>query len=364
MMSGFLVGHELTRKFSREEVDLLTSLLDTRRYGAGERIMRENEVYHSIFLIVRGAVEVLKVEAKTGEEFKLIEFGENAFFGEMSFVTDDEPASATIRAKVDTEVAILSKQSVEDLPLYHKLILNISSNQMARMRETNNRYVASLSAQIRRLKVSKEFGQLFIITVILFGLQSVVPDSVGIAPIVEIAYSWGRLLLYLAPFVVLLALQKRPLDTYGITTAGWKRSLVESAILVLAVAPLFTLFKYFTVPREPLFPFTYFSGYPPGLVILYFAVYPIHCFLQELMLRGVMQGSLQRFMIDSNPLVPITVTSLIFAMGHLYKSPVVSLLTFVVSFLLGAVYNRHRNLIGVTVIHYFLGSLAQALGYL
>ncbi len=364
-MRNLLDGHQLTRKFTPEEVDLLAGLLDTRRYDAGECIMRENEVYHAIFFIARGGVEVLKREPKTGKEFKLVDFGEGAFFGEMSFVTENEPASATIRARGDTEVAVLPKESIADLPLYHKLVLNISTNQMARMRETNNRYVESLSAQLDRLKVSKEFGQLFIITVILFGLQSVVPDtSQGSTPLMQIGFSWLRLLVYLVPFVPLLVLQRRPLATYGVTTAGWKRSLVESTILLVVAAPLFTLFKYLTGPGGRLFPFTYFAGYPLGLVVLYFAVYPIHSFLQEFMLRGVMQGALQRFMIDSKPIVPITVTSLMFGMGHLYKDPMVAVLTFAISFLLGAIYNRHKNLIGVTVLHYFLGSLAQALGYL
>jgi len=364
-MRNLLDDHQLTRKFTREEVDLLTSLLGSRRYGAGECIMRENEVYHAIFFIASGGVEVLKREPKTGKEFKLVDFGEGAFFGEMSFVTDNEPASATIRATGEVEVAVLPKESIANLPLYHKLVLNISSNQMARMRETNNRYVESLSAQVERLKVSKEFGQLFIITVILFGLQSVVPDTTeGSTPLLQIGFSWLRLLVYLVPFVPLLVLQRRPLATYGVTGVGWKRSLVESLVLLVVAAPLFTVFKYLTVPGQTLFPFTYFAGYPLGLTILYFAVYPIHSFLQEFMLRGVMQGALQRFMIDSKPVVPITVTSLIFGLGHLYKSPMVAILTVAISFLLGAIYHRHKSLVGVTVLHYFLGSLAQALGYL
>jgi len=90
----------------------------------------------------------------------------------------------------------------------------------------------------------------------------------------------------------------------------------------------------------------------------------MHSFIQEFIARGVIQGSLQRFMSDSHYMVPILLASLICAISHLHLSLIAALLTFIGSVITGFFYYRHKNLIGITIMHYNVGVVAIAFGYI
>jgi membrane protease YdiL (CAAX protease family) len=90
--------------------------------------------------------------------------------------------------------------------------------------------------------------------------------------------------------------------------------------------------------------------------------HPFHGYLQEFMARGVLQGSLQRFMKASRPIVPILLTSCLFGISHMYVSLGFALMVTLASFVLGLLYHRHKNLLGVTLAHVILGLVTQAIG--
>lgn len=359
-----LDGHVLTKGLSRKQIDTLSFYLEREEYRPGASIMEEHKIYGCIFFIEKGTVSIIKTELKTGYEFSIAKLREKEYFGEMSFLTENDPASASVRANETTVVWILRKEAIENLPLYQQLVINIAQGQMGRMRSTTEKYVKSLSEQLAQAKVSKDFGMLFIMTIILFALQPFVKTHAEATPPERILYSWGFLILYLLPFAYLLWRMKYPLRTYGVTTKGWKKSAVEGLVTTAVVSPIFILFTHFTKPGEPLFSFTHFQDYSTPLVVIYFIFYIFSSYIQEFIARGVIQGSLQRFMYESHFTVPIFVAAMVFGVCHLHKGLELALFTFVLSFILGFLYYRHQTLIGVTITHYFLGFLAEAMGYL
>jgi membrane protease YdiL (CAAX protease family) len=104
------------------------------------------------------------------------------------------------------------------------------------------------------------------------------------------------------------------------------------------------------------------GNYPPAVFWAWQLAYPLHCSLQELMGRGIIQGALQRFMTSGHPLTPIVMTSALFGVYHLYVSMAFAAITFAVSMALGLLYRRHTTLLGVCVLHYVLGLASVAIG--
>jgi len=359
-----LNGHVLAKGLSRKQVDTLSSCLERKKCEPGASIMEEHKSYGCIFFIEKGAVSIIKTDPKTGYEFSIAELGEKEYFGEMSFLSEKDPASASVRAKEATEVWVLRKEAAENLSLYQQLAINIARCQMGRIRSLTERYVESLSEQLGRAKVSKNFGMLFIVTILLFALQPFVKTHSHSPALEQILYSWGFLILYLLPFVYLLWRMKYPLSTYGVTIKGWQKSAVEGLIAAAVISPIFILFTHFTKPGGPLFSFSHFNDFSTPLVVVYFVSYIPSSYIQEFIARGVIQGSLQRFMYESHFTVPIFVAAMVFGVCHIHKGLELALFTFMLSFILGFLYYRHQTLIGVTITHYFLGFLAEAMGYL
>ena len=77
---------------------------------------------------------------------------------------------------------------------------------------------------IAELKEGEYFSEMAFITIILFVLQYFVKTPSRLTPLEEILYAWGILILDTLPFIYLLWRMKRPMRTYGITTAGWKKA--------------------------------------------------------------------------------------------------------------------------------------------
>lgn len=84
----------------------------SKTFQAGDIIIEEGTKGISAYVILSGAVEVLK---KAGdEEVTVATLGEGKVFGEMGLI-EDRPRSATIRALSDLEVRIINRDQFNDL---------------------------------------------------------------------------------------------------------------------------------------------------------------------------------------------------------------------------------------------------------
>jgi membrane protease YdiL (CAAX protease family) len=83
--------------------------------------------------------------------------------------------------------------------------------------------------------------------------------------------------------------------------------------------------------------------------------YLLHSYIQELAARGIMQNTMQRFLRDEHGVRSIMVLSLAFGVMHTHLGLTMVLSSTVASVCFGFFYRRHRNLIGVTIVHYITG---------
>lgn len=91
----------LCRDLSAAELDAVAAITESRVIAAGAELFREGDAGDGLFLVVAGAVDVVK-RAPSGER-SLAHLGAGGVLGEMSLVTSDA-RSATGRALVETKV--------------------------------------------------------------------------------------------------------------------------------------------------------------------------------------------------------------------------------------------------------------------
>jgi small-conductance mechanosensitive channel/CRP-like cAMP-binding protein len=97
---------------SDEEIERLAQLSTLRVYAPGEAIVRMGQTGNSMFIVLRGSVEVRIMQ---GEETRVVnKLGENDFFGEMSLLTG-EPRTATVAAIEETEVLRIGKEAIKPI---------------------------------------------------------------------------------------------------------------------------------------------------------------------------------------------------------------------------------------------------------
>ncbi len=126
---------------SPPEIEVLAELSRPRRFAPGEVVFREGDQGDALFVLARGAVEV--VARRDGKERVLAVLAAPDAFGEMSLI-DREVRSATIRAKDDCLALQLSaenftafrKRSRDGFTLF---LVNVARVLSSRLRETNQK---------------------------------------------------------------------------------------------------------------------------------------------------------------------------------------------------------------------------------
>ncbi len=93
-------------------VDTIAASLEPVAYGAGEVVVRQGGPADKFFIIVEGAVEV--VREADGEEETVASFGQGSFFGEMAIMRD-APRAASVRTTEPTKLLSLDRSSFRDV---------------------------------------------------------------------------------------------------------------------------------------------------------------------------------------------------------------------------------------------------------
>jgi CRP-like cAMP-binding protein len=138
---------------SDEETERLAEFSRVRVYAPGEAIVRIGQEGNSMFIIMRGSVEV---QVPQGGTIKVInKLRENDFFGEMSLLTG-EPRTATVVATEETEVLRIGKEAIK--PIFEANPDLVSS--IGEMIEERRELLRSLAEQDSETEELKEKGLL------------------------------------------------------------------------------------------------------------------------------------------------------------------------------------------------------------
>jgi len=107
------IDWNMGRLFSRDLVQLRvqrTERVAHAHYEAGQEIIRQGDLAESFYVIVKGAVEVLRIE--NGQETPLARLTDGDSFGEVGLL-QHRRRTATVRAAVPTDVIVLGRSDFD-----------------------------------------------------------------------------------------------------------------------------------------------------------------------------------------------------------------------------------------------------------
>jgi CRP-like cAMP-binding protein len=374
---AFLRRQDLTATLNEIELLALVSAAELRRYAAGDVVLREGENAGALFLLLRGQLKVSKdvkylpdPDNDLPDEQTLSWLNEGTLVGEVSFV-DGEPASATVRACGPCDMLVVTRESLRDASgkaptLENRVVAGVARILGRRLRNINTRHAEEAHSKRHLTNLRKQFTLFFVITLALFGIASTVQKLInaGLPPLWQMLYSWAFLLLTFTPIAWFVWRLRLPAAAWGLSLYKARRSVVESLAAGVGMGAVAVGWRLISkAPGAPMFAWTSLVHHTTVELGIFFFAYGPHCFLQELIGRGVIQGSLARFLPEFRPEVPVLLTSVLFGIFHLYVSASFAVVTFGVSVIFGLLYRRHGTLLGVTILHYLIGVLSMALGF-
>ena len=144
---------------------------------------------------------------------------------------------------------------------------------------------------------------------------------------------------------------KLSLKEIGVTTKNWKKSLLDGFIFT-SIGWVILLVLVSRINPNP-------SGInlTKGLSEIISWSYLVHSYLQELV-RATMQISIKGFFENCNNIYAVGLTAMLFASAHSYFGIEAVLATLIANIIFGFIYTRSYNLIGVSLVHFFLGWMA------
>jgi CRP/FNR family transcriptional regulator, cyclic AMP receptor protein len=116
-----LRASKLAVELSGEQCGVLSELIDFRDLKAGDVLVREGTRDNHLYVIVSGAVGVVK-NAGSDEQARLLTLADGAFVDELSFM-DGTAHYASLVALRDTCVFELEREKLESLLATHPMIV-------------------------------------------------------------------------------------------------------------------------------------------------------------------------------------------------------------------------------------------------
>jgi CRP-like cAMP-binding protein len=126
-----------------QALELLSGLMQTKEFNAGEVIIQEGEIGSDLFVLIEGQASIFKSTLE-GDSYKvaIITGEQHAFFGEGGLL-DSDPRSATIRADGVCKCLVLGKAEFERFAganpaLALPVLSRIARAVLGRLRKTNS----------------------------------------------------------------------------------------------------------------------------------------------------------------------------------------------------------------------------------
>ena len=223
-----------------------------------------------------------------------------------------------------------------------------------------------MNALVQLARTRQLMGHFFISIILFLCCYTLVVERTA-----NLSYDLGTsiftavcLLLGLLFPAILVVIKRTPLslEFYGLNSAQWPAAIREAVLYSLPLLALTVLAKWIAVQIVPrchhldLFSGRLTQSPVNGIYLLQLAIYIALAPVQEFIVRGVLQGSLQEFLTGRHVrLKAVLISNLLFATFHLYLSPQYAVAVFLPGLVWGWLYTRHRTLIGVSVSHMLVG---------
>lgn len=387
---SLLKSNILFQGLSDSELELIAGLAEERVFQPEEYIIQEGEVGNELYLIKSGQVKILKKAIETGVaiEFTLSQLSAGETIGEIALL-ENTVRTASACATTETVVLVLPITILKELSAHQKqyqviqeqlkqleinlskpsayatMALNLARSLSKRLLNTNEVTAEALRKELQLSEMRINSGRFLIVLISIMVIYSyclsAIPLFANKLPSTSLV-TLPLLLLYTGAVLFCMFTSGYSLSFYGLTLKNWKWSLIEG-ILWSIPAILFTLIMKWIIVQARDLDVPLIQGYKvafenlsPLMIGVLIAAYLLLTPLQELIVRGGVQSSLQQFLSGKYRIVmAIIVSNLIFSMTHLHMSLAMGFFVLLYGIYWGFLYARQGNIIGVSVSHLIVG---------
>lgn len=379
-----LKSHPLFASLTHAELEKLYGLTQEITLNAHETLIHEGSASNELYFILSGELSVHKKGGGAYQRGQLKETSHTIsthqagdVIGEIALF-DHGTRSASVKAATPCTLLRIKYEDLSRLaeanPDFYKLLLNICKNISLHLRHTNDVTISALEKSVAEYSMRITMSSFMINMIIAFCVYSFLLSGLNLiskpstlSTIITIPLT----LFFLVLIYLIIRSSNLPWRLFGFTTVHWKRSLVDvimTAPIIMAGIVLVKIALIQYVPeymgRSIIDPYKYiivsktsfFSQQSLWWVIMlsyWFITSPI----QEIIVRGGLQGSLEYFLVSKNKsLQAIFISNIIFSTMHLFISFQVTFLVFIGGLYFGWLYSRTKTLIGVTFAHALLGT--------
>ncbi|MDH7478717.1 MAG: GAF domain-containing protein [Syntrophomonadaceae bacterium] len=270
----------------------------------------------------------------------------NKVLGVM-IVSSEKPADYTAgELKLLSSVAYITAAALENARLF------------ARLKDTVEDLKIKTEELTKSIKTRAVFGMIYISVVMmvcLYTLSIILLDNFQLGYKERYIVSRSVEMAYLIMNLILVYRSGMPLSEFGLTLKNAKKSVVESLAVSVVLLLGLVMLKMHLINTVPAFYGD--SIFSWDKVNIDFYTYILSAPLQEFLCRGILQGSVQRFLLGPlNWLWAIILTSSLFGVFHIHESTALGLLAIVGGIIWGGMYVRHKNIIGASINHFLLGN--------
>jgi len=364
------------RGLSARELDVIAPLVKERELASGETLVRQGEPALELYVLRSGKLEIIKTDEGDEREHVIGEVKAGEVVGEVALF-NEQPRFATVRATRDCVLdAItfsrlrpspdqLARSSLDPRPkpvrrAYRKLLENLAKTLADRLRAHAD---VSLADAKRRHAVARFLINILLLlclySFLLSGLdhiEKLLPDSTSYISIpMQVLFAFGSWRF--------IRSTGYPLADFGITHRQAISSVVEALVLTLPVLAILTGVKWVILLLRGSLGQVPLIAHPDLMarlsepqVIRLLTVYAVSCAVQELIVRGALQSSLEMFLTGPHRVLQaVLVSAALFSMTHLHMSFMFAALAFIPNLFWGWLFARRRNLAGVTLSHVAVG---------
>lgn len=339
-------------------------------YQPGEVIIEEGSIGGVLYLVIDGAVEVVRKDAQTDDEYRIAVLQRGAEIGERSLLSDAR-RSATVRSLTEAHLlAINVTQLAEERDLHGWLDLlkdNLLDSMARRVEQTNEGLIDALRREVAESTRRVTMGRFLVyllaaISIYTFSLPFLtLITNVTVLDII----SNGLIVMWAGTVVLIMRSSPYPLSFYGLhLPADWREDVGETVAYTLGMVVAVTILRAILVQTVPSLagePLLYTPWqHPEQFSLIFIGAYFILAPLQEIATRGALQTLLAEFLegLRGKVLLAILISNLAFAVAHSHFSPAVAVASFLPGLAWGVLYQRQQHLVGVTISHIFVGLYA------
>lgn len=363
--------NQLLQGFSEEEQSEIGKRIVAKTFEPNEFLIRAGEEGTDLYLIQSGKVAIEKDGVTLGYK------SADDHVGIMSLL-DEAPRSADVRAIERTQTQSLSIQAIKEISnaypaIFSKIILNHVNDQQDALRKMNAATVEEVRLKLEEARKRISFGDFFMTVLAILLLYLFLMGALlewQVLRTKTYMYIIGPTFITVFGFIAYhyVRTSKFTFAHFGLSTKNWKAHAWEATWWSLVFMAVITVLKWLAVQFLPIYAgapvFDFHRFYQDNwmTLVLIKVFYVLLAPIQELIVRGILQGGMQHFLSGRNAVTrSIFLSNLIFACGHMPANLWFAVLTFIPGLFWGVLYARQGTLVGVSLSHILIGLYASLL---